>query len=59
MLPQKVYVCHFSDTPFDDDVSGFGYHTVVGAALIKKYSSYRTKQNKIHVFFPQNRSSGT
>ncbi len=32
---------------------------VVGAALIKKYSSYRTKQKKFHVFFPQNRSSGT
>ena len=30
-----------------------------GAALIKKYSSYRTKQKKFHVFFPQNRSLGT
>ena len=32
---------------------------LVGAALIKKYSSYRTKQKKFHVFFPQNRSLGT
>jgi hypothetical protein len=25
----------------------------VGAALIKKYSSYCTKQKKFHVFFPK------
>ncbi len=32
---------------------------IVGAALIKKYSSYRTYPKKFHVFFSQNWFAGT
>jgi hypothetical protein len=39
--------------------NGLVLRSLVGAALIKKYSSYRTYPKKIHVFFFQNWFAGT